>query len=212
MSRPVLMYFADPMCSWCWGFLPIIETLRGKFAGHIDIALIMGGLRPGTTDPVTMDFREEIFHHWESVQTRTGQHFRFDDALPDGFVYDTEPASRAVVTAAQISPQATFTMFKLIQSAFYTEARDVTAEPVLGALAETAGINPATFSEVFNAEITRQQTAAHFQRSRQFGVRGFPTTILHHGDDYTPLATGYCELQPLIEATHSLLKSMAVPD
>jgi len=26
MSRH-LVYFADPMCSWCWGFAPAIEAL-----------------------------------------------------------------------------------------------------------------------------------------------------------------------------------------
>ncbi|MEW6590508.1 MAG: DsbA family protein, partial [Pseudomonadota bacterium] len=97
MSKPILWYFADPMCSWCWGFSPSIEALRGEYQERLRIALVLGGLRHETT-PMTTAQREEILHHWHAVHTRTGQPFRFDGALPEGFVYDTEPACRAVAT------------------------------------------------------------------------------------------------------------------
>ncbi|MDB5418474.1 MAG: dithiol-disulfide isomerase, partial [Phenylobacterium sp.] len=28
MDEPHLIYFADPMCSWCYGFSPVIEEIR----------------------------------------------------------------------------------------------------------------------------------------------------------------------------------------
>lgn len=54
----------------------------------------------------------------------TGQPFRFDNALPPGFVYDTEPPSRAVVTIGGIEPTLIFPLFRAIQNAFYAEGRD----------------------------------------------------------------------------------------
>ncbi len=126
MNPPILWYFADPMCSWCWGFSPVIETLRDEYRERMKIALVLGGLRPGETAPMTAAGREEILHHWHQVHERTGQAFRFEDALPEGFVYDTEPASRAVVTMGGIDPALIFPLFKAIQSAFYAEGRDVT--------------------------------------------------------------------------------------
>jgi putative protein-disulfide isomerase len=53
MSAPLLWYFADPMCSWCWGFSPVIETLRDAYRDRMKIALVLGGLRPGETAPLT---------------------------------------------------------------------------------------------------------------------------------------------------------------
>ena len=43
-----LIYFADPMCSWCYGFSPVVRALRPRYAEVLPIRLIMGGLRPGT--------------------------------------------------------------------------------------------------------------------------------------------------------------------
>ena len=93
----ILWYFADPMCSWCWGFTPAIGAIKESYSDRLKIALMLGGLRPGTTEPVTPKFREETLHHWQDVHKMTGQPFAFEGAMPEGFVYDTEPASRAVI-------------------------------------------------------------------------------------------------------------------
>ncbi len=79
MSTPILWYFADPMCSWCWGFSPAIEAVRDAYRKRMKIALVLGGLRPGTTEPMTPTTREEILHHWHAVHERTGQPFHFVD-------------------------------------------------------------------------------------------------------------------------------------
>lgn len=113
MNRPrTLWYFADPMCSWCWGFTPVISAIREQYQDRLGFELIMGGLRPGTTEPVTPQFRDEILHHWREVHRRSGQPFRFDGALPDGFIYDTEPPSRAAIAVAELNPSLAFPYFK----------------------------------------------------------------------------------------------------
>ena len=33
------------MCSWCWGFHPVIEQMRQEYAKMYDFALVVGGLR-----------------------------------------------------------------------------------------------------------------------------------------------------------------------
>ncbi len=40
-----LLYFADPMCSWCYGFAPQILQEKSNYP-EIDFQLVMGGLRP----------------------------------------------------------------------------------------------------------------------------------------------------------------------
>jgi hypothetical protein len=80
MADPILWYFADPMCSWCWGFAPVIEQVREAFHERTKIALVLGGLRPGTTEPMSPQAREDILHHWRQVHELSGQDFRFDGA------------------------------------------------------------------------------------------------------------------------------------
>ncbi|MBU4500136.1 MAG: DsbA family protein [Gammaproteobacteria bacterium] len=182
------------MCSWCWGFSPVMEAVREAYHERLKIALVLGGLRPGTATPMTAAARDEILHHWHQVHARSGQPFRFDGALPDGFIYDTEPASRAVVTAGGIDPSQIFAMFKAIQTAFYAAGRDVTQPAVLAKLAAGLGIDTAAFLNAFDSDAARAKTQAHFAQSRKAGVRGFPTLILQRGERIDRIADGYLPL------------------
>lgn len=197
MNRPVLRYFADPMCSWCWGFSPVIDSIRGMYRDRVSIALILGGLRPGTREPVTNRFRDEILHHWHQVQAISGQTFAYDNALPEGFIYDTEPASRAVITVAELDPEVTFSYFSAVQSAFYTDNLDVTRLEQLQELAKGQRIDPQRFRKLFLSPEMRSRTQAHFLKAQEFGVHGFPTLILESNDRYHLLASGYRSLEVL---------------
>jgi len=194
VNAPILWYFADPMCSWCWGFSPVIETLRDEYRERVKIALVLGGLRPGETAPLTAAGREDILHHWQQVHERTGQPFRFDNALPPGFVYDTEPASRAVVTIGGIEPTLIFPLFRAIQNAFYAEGRDVTQAGALAELAAGLGVDAAAFLQAFDSDAARAKTQAHFRQARQAGVRGFPALILQQDSQLQSVSNG---CQPL---------------
>lgn len=205
MNRPILWYFADPMCSWCWGFSPVIEALREHYRDRLKIALVLGGLRHETA-PMTAAQREEILHHWHDVHARTGQPFRFDGALPAGFVYDTEPACRAVATMGGIDPTQVFPLFKAIQTAFYAEGRDVTQASVLAELAGEFGVDPAAFLLAFAGDDARTRTQAHFRQARQAGVRGFPALILQQDAQLHPVSAG---CQPLDQVQAAIDRCLA---
>lgn len=204
MSSPLLWYFADPMCSWCWGFSPVIEALREAYRDRMKIALVLGGLRHETA-PMTPLQREDILRHWRAVHARTGQPFRFDDALPTGFVYDTEPACRAVVAVGGIDLTQSFAMFKAVQSAFYAEARDVAQPDILAGLAAQIGVDAAAFLRAFDSEAARARTQAHFRQARQAGVRGFPALILQQGEQLQPVSSGCQPLQSVRAAIDTRL-------
>lgn len=199
----ILWYFADPMCSWCWGFTPAISAIKESYSDRLKIALMLGGLRPGTTEPVTPKFREETLHHWQDVHKMTGQPFAFEGAMPEGFVYDTEPASRAVIAVAEIDPETTFPYFKSVQAAFYTQGQDVTKTETLAELAEQHNIDKPKFLERFESEDVKNKTRAHFRITREVGVRGFPTIVLQ-AESGQKLLTNGCrpleELRPELEA------------
>jgi len=205
MNQPILWYFADPMCSWCWGFSPVIEALRETYRDRMKIALVLGGLRPGETAPLTAAGREDLFHHWRQVHQRTGQPFRFEAALPEDFVYDTEPAARAVVAVGGIDPALTFPLFKAIQTAFYAEGRDVTKPDVLAALAATLGVEAGAFLRAFDSDAARAKTQAHFRQARQAGVRGFPTLILQRDAQLRPVCNGCLPLETVRTAIDACL-------
>ena len=201
-----LILVADPMCSWCWGFAPAMAAIRRDFGEQLGLSLIVGGLRPGTTDAMTEEMKGEIKHHWEHVNEASGQPFDFDFFKRDGFVYDTEPACRATVTVRGIAPQAAFDFMETLHRSFYAENKDITDIDVLTDLASAAGISPEHFRTVFQSDEAHSQTANDFAYARSMGVTGFPTIVAkepgENGESqYAYLTVGYRPydaLEPLL--------------
>lgn len=205
-DSPILWYFADPMCSWCWGFSPVITKIKENYASDVKIALVMGGLQAGESNPISVASREEILHHWHQVKDMTGQTFTFDNAIPKGFIYNTEPACRAVVTVAQMDRTKTFEYFTSIQSAFYTQNLDVTKIECLQQLAIESGLNGAEFAVLFNDDKQVSNTAKNFQFSRKAGVQGFPTLILNMNEKLHVITRGYQNYETVSSSLNQLLE------
>ena len=207
---PIIWYFADPMCSWCWGFSPVIARIRQEYGTSLRVSLNMGGLRPGTRSAMTTGLRKEILHHWEAVHRLTGQSFQIENAMPEGFVYDTEPASRAVLTFARFQPSRTFDFFSRIQEKFYAEGVDVTQPEALSDIAVLFGLNEPEFLDLFESEEMKEATQKHFARTRNAGVRGFPTLVWQYGNDVELLTAGYLPYEPLARKIDELLAKNSV--
>ncbi len=192
MKTGQLVYVADPMCSWCWGFSPVIDSIRDHFGSDLPVRLLLGGLRPGTTEAMDDADKAMIREHWEHVQERTGQPFDFTFFDRDGFVYDTEPPSRAIIAARHRESETAFSLFKRIQQAFYAENRDVTDRDLLCDLAAESGMNREEFADLFDSEDIRQKTLDDYAAARRAGVNGFPALIAgSESEGYETITIGY---------------------
>jgi len=171
-----LLYVMDPMCSWCWGFSPIAEALveQAQAAG-VELHLVVGGLRTGSGSALEPATRRYILEHWQAVTEATGQPFTFEGALPEGFVYDTEPACRAVVAARSLAPDCAWKLVKLIQQAFYVQGRDVTQASVLVELAETAGVPRIEYAAAFDSAEQHAATAPDITCVQDLVIAGYQT-------------------------------------
>ena len=207
MQGPHLVYFADPMCSWCWGFSPVMQAIQQRFGAALPVRLILGGLRPGTTQP--MDPRDllDVRGHWEHVREASGQPFDFGFFDRGGFVYDTEPASRAVVVLRRRGMATGLAALQRIQRAFYAHNQDVTDVDTLAALAAEFGVAPADFRDEFAHDDAVQETLADFATAHGAGVRGFPTLIAGSGRDdrYALITHGFQPAERIVPAVERWL-------
>lgn len=193
-----LLYVMDPMCSWCWGFAPVLDALVEQARAHgVELHLIAGGLRTGSGAALDAKTRSYILEHWQAVAEATGQPFTFEGALPDGFVYDTEPVCRALVTARNLDPQSAWPLVKLIQQAFYAQGRDVTQASVLLELAEQAGLPRIVFAEAYDSAEQHASTAADFTWVQGLGIAGFPTVLAERDGQLALLTNGYQPIESL---------------
>ena len=191
MTDNQILYFADPMCSWCWGFSPVIQKIADSYRNQLTVQIHLGGLRAGNTKVMDNDQRMYILNHWFSVNEASGQPFEFSFQMPEGFVYDTEPACRAVKTMQIMNQQQDLNYFSAIQQAFYAENKDVTQTTVLSKLAMNHDVTQQDFEELFESDDLRQRTNSDFVLSQRMGVNGFPTIIGKKADDYVYITQGF---------------------
>ena len=205
----ILLYITDPMCSWCWGFSPVIEQVMGKYQEQFSIHILVGGLRPGNTERFETQRREYILDHWHAVHERTGQPFDFTFQMGPDFTYNTEPASRALVIVRDLSPSQAFPFLKALQQAFYVHNQDVTKIEILMELASSYVDEPQQFLESLQSKDTKQEVWREFDYCRQLGVEGFPTLLGKEGEHLTPISHGYQPIGTLTPIIDSWINNSA---
>lgn len=167
-----LLYFANPMCSWCWGFAPVVRAL----AARERVTLALGALGRGDR-PMRPEDKAYVREHWEHVAAATGQPFDFAFFDRNGFVYDTEPACRAVATVRALRPELALAYLEAVQEAFYAENRDVTDAAELRAVAAGLGVAAESFAPLFAEPETRAAVARELAETAALGVTGYPTLL-----------------------------------
>ena len=199
-----LIYVGDTMCSWCYGFAKSLNELLAdpRDAAPLKISLVMGGLRPFTTEAMTPARADELAGHWKRVAEASGQPFATapNTALHlPGFVYDTEPPSRATVTVRNLRPAAAWPFFEAVSKAFYAEGLDVTRTDVLADIAERLDVPREAFIYAFESDRMREATRVDFEQAKTWGIRGFPTLIAEHDDHLHLVGSGYMPTDTLRE-------------
>lgn len=202
-----LLYVADPMCSWCYGFAPVIADIADHFEDRLPVQLMMGGLRAGNTKPMTADDKATISGHWRKVAQATGQPFDYESFQGrEGWVYDTEPACRAVVTMQLLNPRVALAYKGRIQRAFYAEGRDTTQERVLADVAAETGVDREMFFAELVSEEAKLATQRDFMTAQRAGIHGFPTVLAGDGTGhYLVVTNGYRPLEGLSDALEKWL-------
>lgn len=211
-SERHLLYFADPMCSWCYGFSPVISALAEHFRDRLSLRVVMGGLRAGNTQPMRDQDRDYIRGAWTNVGEASGQPFDFSFFDRDTFVYDTEPACRAVVVTRNTAPEKTLQMKSAISEAFYANNRDVTDVDVLSEIAGEQGEDKEQFrQQMLNPDI-RNETFRDFLFSQQSGVEGFPCLLVGNEESgYVLVTHGFRPFTGLPEAIETWLEQQPTP-
>ena len=203
MPATELIYVADPMCSWCYGFGPQVEEVRAT--SDLSIRLLMGGLFVGDyVQPASPQLREYFEQTWSHVETRTGQSFRFDRIDPlvrEPWVYDTAPSCQAVIHVRDEEPEQALTYFHAVQRAFYVDGRDVTKWDVLDEIAQEIGLSSiATIDSLLKPSSLEQDII----EARALGARGFPRLLIARQTDrgtteYVALATGHTRASEILQ-------------
>ncbi|MGQ0502379.1 MAG: DsbA family protein [Panacagrimonas sp.] len=198
-----LIYIADPMCSWCWGFAPVSKQLAELIHGRADLKVLPGGLRTDTQVPLSDHEAGQIMHHWEDVAARTGQPFDLGRPLDASYVYNTGAACRALSWMARQRPQHALAYLHSLHYAFYVDRKDLKLPAVLAEYARPYLLD----ADQFETQIGQADAQAAFEADLSFvrrcGIEGFPSVLLRTGQRIQKLTVGYqpyALLEPHIDA------------
>jgi putative protein-disulfide isomerase len=186
------------MCSWCYGFGPELSALLARHPG-MQVDLVTGGLRAHNTNVMDAAMKDTLRGHWEHVSHASGQPFSQALFERDDFVYNTEPACRAVVVARNQSPELTLRMMRAIQTAVYRDGRDVTQGDVLANIAAETGLQHDLFIAAWKSQEAQDAARADFMSTQRPGVQGFPTLTMAENSQLYLVANGYAKADVLEE-------------
>lgn len=187
----------DPMCSWCWGFEPVLQKLRDELSDRVEFSLILGGLRSSGEQVWDDVFKSYLSEHWKNVQQKTGQGFNLDFFKREAFDYDTEPACRAVVTVRTLDKTKQFSFFRGLQEAFYLRGADITQPDVLTDIAGAEGIDKSAFAVLFTSDEMKERTKADVYKARSMGANVFPSVVLIDEEGHLCVIKGYRSYEEL---------------
>lgn len=207
MTENSLVYVGDPMCSWCYGFGVPLQQLLEQLPG-VPLAMVLGGLRAYNQELMPDALKSTLHHHWSEVNKRSGKPFGTGQFDRDGYIYDTEPACRAVVTIRTHAAEHTLAMYHAVQHAFYAEGRDITQTSVLAdvwqQLVDSKTIGDVDsprdeFIEAFESDSIKTQTRNDFAMVQQWGIHGFPALIAVVNGEAQLVANGYMEADEMLQ-------------
>jgi len=206
------IYVGDPMCSWCWGFAPVLERMEEIY--EIPIRVVVGGLRPG---PEAQELDDRVAmtlaHHWEQVEHASGQ--PFDHGFlerRDGWVYDTETPAIAVAAMRELNPDETLRFHSRLQRAFYAEGIDITDRSRYPELLDGFDVDRDKFLEMLGSDEMRKAAWRDFSEARALGANGFPTLLVRDGEEYGIVTRGYLSADRLLPSLSDWLLTRFVEE
>ena len=201
----MLYYVHDPMCSWCWGFAPVLAQLLQRLPTEIRVTRLLGGLAVDSDQPMPPELQRTIEATWQRIQQSIpGTPFNFDFWKQCAPRRSTWPACRAVIAARQQGAAFDERMTRAIQLAYYTQARNPSDEATLLELADELGLDSDAFAVALAGEAVQQQLLAEIERTRQLHATSFPGLILEVAGSVWPIAVDYNDSAPMLEMINGL--------
>ena len=204
-----LYYFGDPMCSWCWGFKPVLEQIDREYP-ELRRVTVMGGLRGGDPVPMDEDLAGMIQNAWQRIAEATGQPFNHDFWRRHRPLATTWPACRAVLTARELDPARQWPFMVGMFEAYFTQALDPSRRETHLAVAEAQGFDLQRFGALLDSPRIEEALSRDLAITQRYGVTGFPTVVLTMGKDNYLISPGYQPIESLRRAINAVYKAAGV--
>jgi putative protein-disulfide isomerase len=211
MSNPSLIYIFDPLCTWSYGFHPVIIKLAERFKDRFDAEVVCGGLAVGEqAQPVSDSFaqlEQEIKQVEKITGTRFGENFKM--LLHEGsYLFDSFTPSKAITAAGELIPESVIHFGVKIQQSLFRDGKNLNEPDTYLELIEEFDTDKDSFLKLFVSEDIAEKTTKQFEWCRDRDMLRFPTLLLRLGDETGTIAKGYRPYETLESHLHHLLNNI----
>jgi len=201
-----LLYFHDPMCSWCWAFRTVWTALQAQLPTDLALRRVVGGLAADEDQPMPDDMRSKLQGVWRTIQKVVpGTQFNFafwQQCTPRRSTYN---ACRAVLAAAGLSPGHEERMIEAIQRAYYLEARNPSDLGTLIDLAVEIGLDRTLFADELSGAGVQTRLQEEVAFAQRAPINGFPSLIMRTPFGLQPVAIDYRDATPMRQQIETIL-------
>jgi len=213
--KPVIYYCYDAYCGWCYGFSPVITSLRDNYRGRIDFETLSGGMIPRESARHIGQIAAYVKDAYKIVEDTTGVTFGDDylwhirnPELSDWFPH-SEKAAIALTIFKEYMPEKSVECAAELQKALHLEGRDLTDDEAYRHLLEAWGIPDDEFYTKLKDEKYLDKARYEIELVRQLRVTGFPAVLMQTGDlKFYLVSKGYTDLDTIIHRVENILKEV----
>lgn len=201
MERMKITVFADPVCTWCWGSVPVIRALKYRYGEQLDISYVMGVMiedittyndrRSGIGGDTALSNRN-IHKAWLEASAVHGM-----PVCESGFRLfsperrSTLPQNRAFITASLYARESNGSIPAVVPLYYLRRIQEATAVDAiltndvdtLADMSAVVGFEPAYFKELYLSDAVDELLKEAKGHCRSYEVNKFPTYILEYRNE-----------------------------
>lgn len=211
----VFEYYTDPLCCWSWAFEPVLDRILERYAGSLELRVIMGGLISdwnSFSDPMNDISRpSQMGPHWMHVSKTTGVEINTQIWL-DNPPVSSCPACLAVKCAQSQSAAAGLLLLKELRKAVMVNGSDISRNAQILSLAADVFKDAAHFDRIkFKTDVLEGKGIEAFRKDLMLKemneVSRLPCIILKNATGNGRILFGYRPYEVMEEVLDDFLEN-----
>ncbi|MBC7914422.1 MAG: DsbA family protein [Pyrinomonadaceae bacterium] len=196
-----IIYVFDALCSWCYGFSPVIKTLFETYQDKFEFEVISGGMILGDRAGPIGEVASYINSSYKNIESTTGIKFgkAFLTHLEKGAMrFSSEKPAIALSVFKSFQPERAVVFAHDLQQSIYFDGKDPNHNELYRYLAVNFGIDPDEFEKKLMFEEYHNAAYYDFALAKQLQVESYPAVLLQESESkFYLLAKGYTDFETL---------------
>ena len=200
-SKLKIIYIYDALCSWCFGFSPVMRAVHENYSDEFEFEILSGGMILG--DQVERVDRPSgpSIESFKSIEDITG--IKFGTAFIHNYefgemVFNSEMPAIALSVFKSIAPITAMEFAQQIQNSIYYDGKNPDDIDLYRYLAANNSIDPDLFEVKMSMTEFKEAAYYEFALAKQLQVSNYPAVLIQATESkFYLVARGYADYETM---------------